>query len=364
MRSLTFVLALALSALIAGERPAASAGDLLLTIPNPSSTDSTQFGQAVAGVGGNLVVGVPYALAGGMYNAGRVHVFDGVTGTLLFTISNPDPDNGDTFGFAVAVASGNILVGAPGDDTAGGTEPGAAYLFDAVTGALLATVLPLAPGQFGWSIAALGSTFLVGAPTAQPGGVVGAGEVHVVSASTGALLLSAPNPAPEVFDVFGMAVAAAGENLLVGAQWDDPGGVYNAGSAYLLEGGASAQAAFRNAGANPASYSAENLPVLGGTYTGAVDLAGTTGHNLAWLVGYATPLTLALGGGQTLLVNVADPSGELLAQPFQPGPVATYDLPVPADLSFVGFAASTQALHVGGVQPFALSNAQDLRLGF
>jgi len=123
-------------------------------------------------------------------------------------------------------------------------------------------------------------------------------------------------------------------------------------------------ATFRNRGLNPASHTALSTPRLGTTYSCRVDLAGTTGHDLAWLAGFETPLTLTLGGGQTILANVADPSGELLMQPMLPGPVATYNLPVPNDLAFVGFECSTQALHLGGVQPFALSNAQDLFLGY
>jgi len=39
-------------------------------------------------------------------------------------------------------------------------------------------------------------------------------------------------------------------------------------------------------------------------------------------------------------------------------------MPVPGDVGFVGYELSTQALHFGGVQPFALSNAQDLLVGF
>ena len=59
-----------------------------------------------------------------------------------------------------------------------------------------------------------------------------------------------------------------------------------------------------------------------------------------------------------------DPGGELLHQTFAPGPIATFDLPVPGDPSFAGIRAATQALHFGGTQPFALSNAQDLVVGF
>ncbi len=123
-----------------------------------------------------------------------------------------------------------------------------------------------------------------------------------------------------------------------------------------------AAAVYRNAVSNPASYVA-TPPILGGTFTGTVDLAGTTGHFIAALFGYATPLTLTLNGGQVLLVNVADPIGELLGQPLQFGPVAVFDIPVPNNVALCGFSLSTQALHVGGVVPFALSNAWDLVVG-
>ncbi len=125
-----------------------------------------------------------------------------------------------------------------------------------------------------------------------------------------------------------------------------------------------ASATSRNAGTNPASYTTSTPPVLGDTYTAVIDVGGTTGHAYALLVGYSTPATLTLGSGQTLLVNIADPDGELLVQTFRSGPVATYDVPVPYDVGFAGFQASTQAVHFGGISPFALSNAEDLSLGF
>ena len=64
-----------------------------------------------------------------------------------------------------------------------------------------------------------------------------------------------------------------------------------------------------------------------------------------------------------VLVNIADPGGELLAQPLMPGPMAVFNIPVPNDISFCSLSLSTQAIHIGGVQPFALSNAQDLVIG-
>jgi len=103
--------------------------------------------------------------------------------------------------------------------------------------------------------------------------------------------------------------------------------------------------------------------VLGSTYSATIDLAGTTGHGFAWLVGFATPTSLALPGGQVLLVNTADPTGELFQQAPRSGVLVQYDLTVPSDVTLIGFAAATQALHFGALYPVALSNAMDLVLG-
>jgi len=46
------------------------------------------------------------------------------------------------------------------------------------------------------------------------------------------------------------------------------------------------------------------------------------------------------------------------------GPTARFYVPIPDDAALVGFELSTQALHFGGVLPFALSNALDLFLGY
>ncbi|NNM01951.1 MAG: PKD domain-containing protein, partial [Nitrosopumilus sp.] len=53
---------------------------------------------------------------------------------LLLTINNPTPEKDDHFGTSVSsTLDGNLLVGAPGDNT-GGDNAGSAYLFDGVTG--------------------------------------------------------------------------------------------------------------------------------------------------------------------------------------------------------------------------------------
>lgn len=118
----------------------------------------------------------------------------------------------------------------------------------------------------------------------------------------------------------------------------------------------------RSAAGNPDSLVLVNPPQLGGVFQATQDLS-LTGHALAAIVGYAGPLTFPLAGGQVLLVNVTDPGGELLGQPAVPGPVVLWNLSVPNDAALCGFELSVQGVHIGGVTPFALSNALDLVVG-
>ncbi|MFT5464597.1 MAG: hypothetical protein ACI8QS_003499 [Planctomycetota bacterium] len=168
---------------------------------------------------------------------------------------------------------------------------------------------------------------------------------------------SLESPASVNGDSFGYGVAVEGTRVLVGARTEN-----SKGAAYeYLWSPATTQS--RNGGANPASLTAQSLPVQGSTLMLDLDLAGTTGHSLGGIVAYGSGLSLPLSGGQFLLVNVTDPSGELFGQPLLPGPVASWNLPVPTDISFCGIGISVQGIHFGGVQPFALSNAIDLVVG-
>ena len=126
-----------------------------------------------------------------------------------------------------------------------------------------------------------------------------------------------------------------------------------------------ATVASRNAGANPVSYSAAPL-VFGGSFNATVDLS-TTGHDFAFLLGFDTAVDVALGGGQRLLCLDLGGSGEVFSGAGLgpvPGPSANFSAPIPNDLAFCNFTFCSQAVHIGGVAPFALSNAQDVTVGF
>jgi len=120
-------------------------------------------------------------------------------------------------------------------------------------------------------------------------------------------------------------------------------------------------ATYRNAGSNPSSYAA-TPPLLGATFTATVDLT-TTGHAFAKLIGFGRPGEITLAGGQVLLVDPASPGGQLFGLPLVPGPLAVFHIAVPSAPGLCGLRLSTQAVHLGGGVPFALSNAQDLVVG-
>ena len=98
---------------------------------------------------------------------------------------------------------------------------------------------------------------------------------------------------------------------------------------------------------------------LGATWSASVDLS-QTGHALATLVAYLSPAQLPLPGGQTVLVNPLDPSGETLQLPPMAGSPAAFQVLVPNRPSVCGLTVSAQAIHFGAVTPFALSNALDV----
>ena len=113
-----------------------STGALLRTFQNPTPAVNDYFGTSVAAVGNNVLVGAPNDDTGAA-NAGAAYLFDGSTGALRWTFQNPTPAADDYFGESVAAVGRNVLVGARGDDT-GKLNSGSAYLFQVPEPATLA----------------------------------------------------------------------------------------------------------------------------------------------------------------------------------------------------------------------------------
>ncbi len=246
----------------------AATGASVTTLNNPAPAANDSFGASVA-ISGNLaVVGTPYDDPGGVTDAGTAYVFNATSGALVATLNKPTPTVGDEFGWAVGISGNLAVVGARWDDPGGVSNAGAAYVFNAATGALVATLsnpTPTADDLFGASVAISGNLAVVGAPQDDPGGVSGAGTAYVFDATTGAMIATLSNPAPAMSDFFGRSVAISGNNALVGADGDDPGGMTNAGTAYVFDATTGALAATLN---NPA-------PTAGDQFGWTVGISGT-----------------------------------------------------------------------------------------
>jgi hypothetical protein len=145
------------------------------------------------------------------------------------------------YGYSVSVSGDTAIVGAVHDDTTGGMDAGAAYVFVRSGPAwVLQQRLVASDGAandlFGRNVAVLGDTAVVGAYTDDTEGGLDAGSAYVFvrsgTAWTQQQKLTASDGADA--DAFGIWVALAGDTLVVGALGDDtPAGV-NAGSAYVF----------------------------------------------------------------------------------------------------------------------------------
>ncbi len=195
-------------------------GALLQTFDDPSPTNQDLFGALVA-LSGDYALVSAYVHDTTLTNTGQAHLFDVNTGALLQTFDDPNPTVTDYFGYGLAIEGDLVAIGAYRDDT-NGNNVGQVHLFDATTGALLRTLddpTPTTDDQFGWAVAIQGDLVVVSAYTDDTNGT-DVGQVHLFSASTGALLHTLDDPTPTSGDNFGYSVSVDGDIVAVGTNKD------------------------------------------------------------------------------------------------------------------------------------------------
>ena len=196
----------------------------------------------------DLIIGAPNTNPDGNSYAGSAYVYSGATHDLLFQV-----DGAAAFdGLGSSVASAGDLTGDGRSEVIVGGDGASVEVCSyagAVPTVLFTIPIPVGAGAFGHSVASAGDIngdhipdLIIGAYNASPDGRAGAGSVYVYSGATPHELLFQLDGVAE-HDSFGYSVASAGDvddvgtpEVIVGAYYADPGGLANAGSAYVYSG--------------------------------------------------------------------------------------------------------------------------------
>ena len=198
----------------------------------------------------DFIIGAPLADPGGLSAAGSAYIYSGMDGSLLYqkngasssnSLGNSVASGGDANGDGIA----DFIIGAVGANFGSGS----AYVYSGADSSLLYQKSGAAVfNNLGISVASAGdvngdgrSDFIIGANGADPGGLSNAGSAYVYSGADGSLLYQKNGAAAG--DSLGTSVASAGDvngdgkaDFIIGAHGADPGGRSQAGSAYLYSG--------------------------------------------------------------------------------------------------------------------------------
>jgi uncharacterized repeat protein (TIGR01451 family) len=245
---------------------------LTSTEPVPTGGPSTSdFGRTFSGSVGNPALSFDQMIPGysggssvalheapDLSEIGRLvgNPVQGIVNVGGYSVLSPDyyvPGVPSAFGESVAWLGDQLLIGAPGARRPSGEAPGLVYLVPmlpysevnvgpsgltaivnlkrTVVGSYVTFDAPTssAGDNFGAAVAARGQDVLIGAPNTGKGGAA------YLFDATGRLLFSMSNPSPFGTAEFGFSVAALGNNILVGAPDDSTRGT-GAGAVYLFDG--------------------------------------------------------------------------------------------------------------------------------
>jgi len=237
-----------------------NSGALIHTLESLSPEMNAYFGVTVIGIGditddgcAEFAVGAVYE-GGGAQDAGRVYVFDGLSGTVVYTLESPNAELTGAFGHDVCKLDdvdndgySDIVIGAWLEDNIE-RHAGRVYVFSGKHGDFLYEMVSPNPdwfGGFGFTVSDIGDMDddgihdIVIGTYKEDGGAFNAGRAYVFSCTTGSLLATLESPYPIESGRFGNNVAGIGDkngdgrgDVLVGAHLEH-GGSSQAGRAYI-----------------------------------------------------------------------------------------------------------------------------------
>ena len=214
---------------------------------------SDQFGSrvSISEDGSTLAVGAFKEDPNGISGAGSVYVFQNTNGTWteVQKLTASDKEAVDEFGSSVSISEdgSTLAVGASEEGPNGISYAGSVYVFQNTNGTWteiqkLTASDKETSDKFGYSVSISedGSTLAVGAFKEDPNGISNAGSVYVFQNTNGTWTeiqkLTASDK--EANDRFGSLVSISedGSTLAVGAHYEDPNGISDAGSVYVFQG--------------------------------------------------------------------------------------------------------------------------------
>ncbi len=212
-----------------------TSGTLINNLTSPNAQFEGAFGCSVSISGDLAVVGARSESAGKHSVSGHAYIFDAATGSLVWTLSSPNTQDGGFFGAAVEMSGNLVIVGAYGETVNGNNYAGHAYVFNATSGVLIQTLTSpnsQMDSRFGESVGISGNLVIVGAYGETVNGNNYAGHAYVFNATSGVLIQTLTSPNEQYYGFFGFSVALSGKFAIIGAEGETVHGDAYAGRAY------------------------------------------------------------------------------------------------------------------------------------
>ena len=183
-------------------------GSLLYTISNPNEDDESDikfpgsgaFGRKIGSIGDNVIAS-SYIQTSDYSQTQLIHVFDGKTGSLINTINSPIPDS-TSFGNVFESFDGKLAVYTRDKDPNDKNYDNAIHVFDAKNGSLLYTINDTSTSEytnFGSHLTIINDNIVVGVPE-YINRNSSLGEIQIFDGETGSLLSTINAPAENNMD--------------------------------------------------------------------------------------------------------------------------------------------------------------------
>jgi hypothetical protein len=232
-----------------------STGNVVNVFTNTNSSNGDLFGFSLSMTENHLIAGCPNNDTGAS-NAGSAYIYSLTSSTLKYAIFNPDPYAGSQFGYSVAMNDNYAVIGAPNypaSPSSSYDNTGRAYVYSVTSGTLVYTLsnpnifasVRSDKDRYGNTVAINNDYIFVAAVGEKNGGgLYGCGVVYVYSILTGNLVYTFAMPGqtyPEMYNAdqngsanptdnilnpnFGHTISVTNDHLIVGtytAVFDSP----------------------------------------------------------------------------------------------------------------------------------------------